>query len=87
MKRATFCASVYTSKIVIGSNYRTNFLVTELEGSKQLKPQVLTGRLPDPASISFIFTNRLHYSILPSRSFVSLCLSQKGRSGRKELVG
>ena len=32
MKLATFCVSVYTSKIVIGSNYKTNFLITELEG-------------------------------------------------------
>lgn len=87
MKRTTFCASVYTSQIVIGSNYRSNVLVTELEGSKQLKPQMLTGRLPDPASISFIFTNHLPYSILHSRSFASLYLSQKGKSGKQELVG
>jgi hypothetical protein len=83
MTRATFCASVYNSKIVIGSNYRNNFLVTGLEGSKQSKPQVLTGRLPHPGSISFIFTNRLPYSILPSWSFARLYLSQKGRSGRQ----
>ena len=48
---------------------------------------MLTGRLPDPASISFIFTNRLPYSILPSRSFASLYLSQKGKSGKLKLVG
>jgi hypothetical protein len=87
MTGATFCASVYTRKIVIGSNYRINFFVAELEGSKQSKPQVLTGSLPDPASISFMFTNRLPYSILPSRSFACPYLSQKGRSGRKKLVG
>jgi hypothetical protein len=75
MTRATFCACVYTSTIAIDSNYRTNFLVAELEGSKQLKPQVLTERLPDPASISFIFTNRLSCSILPSRALACL-LSQ-----------
>ena len=86
MTRATFCASVYTTKLGIGSNYRINVLVAELEGSKQSKPQMLTGRLLDPASISFTFTNSLPYSILRSWSFACLYLSQKGTLGRQELV-
>jgi hypothetical protein len=80
MKRATFCASVYTGKIVISSICIINFLVAELKGSKQLKPQVLIGRLPDPAPVSFIVTNRLPYSI------PRVCISAKRRRGETEVI-
>jgi hypothetical protein len=87
MTQATLCVSVYTGKTLIGSIYVTNFLVAELEGSKHLKLQVLIGRLHNPAAVSFIVTNCLPYiySILPSRSFACLHLSQKEQRGDKSV--